>query len=178
MANTESKNVVKTKVKPDVKAAPRLKAESKVSAAQLGSSKPGLVTQILKVPTTYTYGTGRRKSAIAKVWLFKGTGEVQVNGMTAMGFFKHELLVQTAVKPLATLGLTDKYDLKMSTVGGGIVGQADACLLGVARALLQLNEAFKPALKENGFLTRDPRVKERKKYGRKRARKGYQFRKR
>ena len=88
------------------------------------------------------------------------------------------MLINTALEPLVLLGLQSKYNIKVSTLGGGLVGQADAIKLGIARSLLSINEAFREKLKENGLVTRDARVKERKKYGRKKARKGYQFRKR
>jgi len=132
----------------------------------------------LKVPSVFNYGTGRRKSAIAKVWLFEGKGIVEVNQMPAFGFLKNEVLVKRVNTPLQLLGLDKKYDVVARTLGGGLVGQADAIALGITRALVQLNEEFRTVLKENGLMTRDPRVKERKKYGRKKARKGYQFRKR
>jgi len=132
----------------------------------------------LKVPATSTYGTGRRKSAIAKVWLFEGKGQIEANGQKAEDFFANDVLVKRIVTPLQVLGLENKYNIVIKTLGGGLVGQADASALGVARSLVELNEEFRGKLKESGLLTRDSRVKERKKYGRKKARKGYQFRKR
>ena len=132
----------------------------------------------LKVPSVFYYGTGKRKTAIAKVWLFKGTGEVFVNNRKLIDYFCSSTLTFTVLDPLAKLGVGGNYDIKMSVLGGGLIGQADACRHGISRALLKSNEDFKSVLKENGFLTRDARIKERKKYGRKKARKGYQFRKR
>lgn len=132
----------------------------------------------LKVPKENYYGTGKRKTSIAKVWLFPGTGKVEVNGLSPVAFFGTELLATMMFAPLKHMGLLGKYDCKISTLGGGIVGQVGACRLGIARALLVMNETFRKALREGNFLTRDPRVKERKKYGRKRARKGFQYRKR
>lgn len=134
--------------------------------------------KVLKVPAKFTYGTGKRKSAIAKVWLFQGTGQIVVNNLATEEYFQSALLIENATKPLEVLSLNGKYDAKVTVQGGGKVGQAEACKLGVARALLELNETFREKLREHGFLSRDPRVKERKKYGRKRARKGFQFRKR
>ncbi len=132
----------------------------------------------LKVPQSSNYGTGKRKNAIAKVWLFEGKGQVSINNKLPLSYLGSEVLVNTLLRPLQLLGLAAKYDVKISTLGGGLVGQADACAHGISRALLELNESFRQKLKEAGLLTRDSRIKERKKYGRKKARKGYQFRKR
>ncbi len=135
-------------------------------------------TVAIKVPKENYYGTGKRKTAIAKVWLFPGTGKVEVNGLSPVVFFGTELLATMMFAPFKHMGLLGKYDCKIATLGGGIVGQVGACRLGIARALLVMNETFRKALRDGNFLTRDPRVKERKKYGRKRARKGFQYRKR
>ena len=135
-------------------------------------------TEKLKVPQGSFYGTGKRKSAIARVWLFSGKGKIQINDKELVDYLGSDVLNNTLVKPLEILGLSSKYDVVIKAKGGGLVSQTDAALLGVARALLIVNPEFRAKLKENGFLTRDPRVKERKKYGRKKARKGYQFRKR
>lgn len=132
----------------------------------------------VKIPVESFYGTGKRKSAIAKVWLFGGSGKYFINENPANVYLKQEVLAQLVIRPLKQLGLDNKYDVVISVLGGGLVGQADACQLGIARALLELNPEFRKPLKDAGFLTRDPRVKERKKYGRKKARKGFQFRKR
>ena len=132
----------------------------------------------IRVPKENYYGTGKRKTSIAKVWLFPGTGQVEVNGMTPVAFFGTELLATMMFAPFKHMGLLGKYDCKISTLGGGIVGQVGACRLGISRALLVMNETFRKALRDGNYLTRDPRVKERKKYGRKRARKGFQYRKR
>lgn len=132
----------------------------------------------LKVARESFYGTGKRKNAIAKVWLFKGKGTILLNDKNYEEVFNKPSLSQCIINPLKAAGLEGKYDIKMSTNGGGVVGQAYACQLGIARAILELNEAFRKPLREEGLLTRDSRIKERKKYGRKRARKGFQFRKR
>lgn len=155
-------------------------AESKTKKTTKASVKKAVASKVpeLKVPQGAGYGTGKRKNAIAKVWLFEGKGEFVINKKAPEDHLKSEVLISTALEPLTLLGLQSKYDVKVSTLGGGLVGQADAIKLGIARALLSLNEAFRTKLKENGYVTRDPRVKERKKYGRKKARKGYQFRKR
>ena len=131
-----------------------------------------------KVPVANHYGTGKRKTSIARVWLFEGTGKIYVNGVQALDFFKQNILVQYLLEPLKKLGVDKKYVIRVTTKGGGKVGQSSAVRLGISRALLAMNEGFRKSLREYNFLTRDPRVKERKKYGRKRARKGYQFRKR
>jgi small subunit ribosomal protein S9 len=132
----------------------------------------------LKVAKENFYGTGKRKNAIAKVWLFTGEGVISINDKSVKDFINNESLSDVIMSPLQVLGLDKKYNVKASTNGGGIVGQATAIQLGIARALVEMNQEFRKKLKEHGFLTRDPRVKERKKYGRKKARKGYQFRKR
>ncbi|RAP39240.1 30S ribosomal protein S9 [Candidatus Marinamargulisbacteria bacterium SCGC AAA071-K20] len=144
----------------------------------LKKTKKNNSPESLKVPKLSYYGTGRRKNAIAKTWLFEGTGQVVINKKIASDYLKSSFLTNSLIKPLEKLKVSGKYDIFIRTLGGGLVGQAGACQLGVARALLQLNPSFRPALKEEGFLTRDPRVKERKKYGKKKARKGFQFRKR
>lgn len=131
-----------------------------------------------KVPANFYYGTGRRKCSIAKVWLFQGTGNIVVNDLSLMDYYKRDILVKEVVKPLAKLDVQHKYDIKISTLGGGLSGQAIAAQLGISRALLSITEEFKKPLREENLLTRDSRIKERKKYGKKRARKGYQYRKR
>ncbi|MFT5170916.1 MAG: small subunit ribosomal protein S9 [Candidatus Marinamargulisbacteria bacterium] len=130
------------------------------------------------IPNDAFYGTGKRKNAIARVWIFKGSGKVEVNNKTMEAFFCSNVLIEKLLKPFEKLELAGKFDVVAKTSGGGITGQADATRLGISRALLTMDEEHRKNLKESGFLTRDPRVKERKKYGRKRARKGYQFRKR
>lgn len=132
----------------------------------------------LKVPIKFFYGTGRRKEAVAKVWLFDGKGEFVVNNLTALDYFNDKLIVESCEKPLQLLGLTKTIAIKVTVLGGGKAGQANACTLGISRALISLNSEFRKKLKENGLLTRDPRVKERKKYGLRGARKAPQFRKR
>jgi small subunit ribosomal protein S9 len=134
--------------------------------------------EVPKIPSGAFYGTGKRKSAIAKVWLFPGKGAFYVNGKDSKDYFTIPQYHGKLTKPFETIGVLAKYDTVISTYGGGISGQADASLLGISRALLELNAEFRKELKEEGHLTRDPRVKERKKYGRKKARKGFQYRKR
>jgi small subunit ribosomal protein S9 len=125
----------------------------------------------------YHYGLGRRKTAIAKVRLYKGTGKLFVNGKEDY-FGGLQNLVKKIFSPLATTGNQGKFDISAVINGGGVASHADAILLGVARALKSMDAELKPTLRKAGFLTRDPRIKERKKPGLKRARKAPQFSKR
>lgn len=125
------------------------------------------------------WGTGRRKSSVARVRLVPGTGEVTVNGRPGNSYFNQIPGYMEAVKaPLETLGLENEYDVLVKAHGGGLTGQADAVKLGVARALCQLTPENRQPLKTEGYLTRDPRAKERKKYGLHKARKAPQYSKR
>ncbi len=128
--------------------------------------------------TTQHLGTGRRKTAIARVRLSTGTGKILVNGRAFDQFFPLDTLRMHATQPLVTAGVTDKFDVSVNVTGGGPTGQAGAVRLGIARALLKVDANLRPALKADGLLTRDPRERERKKYGQPGARKRYQFSKR
>ena len=123
-------------------------------------------------------GTGRRKSSIARVRLVEGTGKITINGKDIEEFFDLETLKVIVRQPLTVTNTLSKYDVICSVQGGGFTGQAGAIRHGIARALNAANIEYRPALKSNGFLTRDPRMKERKKYGLKKARKAPQFSKR
>jgi small subunit ribosomal protein S9 len=123
-------------------------------------------------------GTGRRKTAIARVRLATGNGKITVNGRAFDTYFPLETLRSTVSSPLTITGTTDKLDVKVNVTGGGPNGQAGAVRHGIARALLQFDANLRPALKSEGFLTRDPRMRERKKYGQPGARKRFQFSKR
>ena len=123
-------------------------------------------------------GTGRRKESIARVRLMAGKGEITVNGRKLDEYFGTEILKVIVNQPFAVTNTVGKYDVIVKVVGGGYTGQAGAIRHGISRALLEANSEFRPALKANGFLTRDPRMKERKKYGLKKARKAPQFSKR
>ena len=123
-------------------------------------------------------GTGRRKTSIARVRLATGSGKITVNGRAFDNYFPLETLRSTVSGPLTITGTTDKLDVKVNVVGGGPNGQAGAVRHGIARALLQFDANLRPALKAEGFLTRDSRAKERKKYGQPGARKRFQFSKR
>ena len=123
-------------------------------------------------------GTGRRKESIARVRLMDGKGNITVNGKTLDEYFGTEILKVIVNQPFAVTNTVGKYDVVVKVVGGGFTGQAGAIRHGIARALDVANSEFRPVLKANGFLTRDPRMKERKKYGMKKARKAPQFSKR
>ena len=124
------------------------------------------------------YGTGRRKSSIARVYLVPGTGKITINKRSIDEYFGLETLKVIVRQPLVATETVDKYDVLVNVHGGGYTGQAGAIRLGVARALLEAEENSRPVLKAAGFLTRDPRAKERKKYGLKKARRAPQFSKR
>ena len=126
----------------------------------------------------YFYGTGRRKSSVARVRVYNGTGKVTINDRDIDDYFGLETLKLIVRQPLTLTGTTDKFDIVCRVNGGGVTGQAGAIRHGVARALLQYNEELRAELKKAGFLTRDPRMKERKKYGLKAARRAPQFSKR
>ena len=124
------------------------------------------------------YGTGRRKKSIARVRLVDGKGTITVNGKSIDEYFGTEVLKTIVKQPLTATNTLDKYDVIAKVVGGGFTGQAGAIRHGIARALNDANTELRPTLKTNGYLTRDPRMKERKKYGLKKARKAPQFSKR
>ena len=123
-------------------------------------------------------GTGRRKKSIARVRLTSGTGKIVINDQPIDEYFGSEILKVIVNQPFAVTNTVGKYDVVVKVVGGGLTGQAGAVRHGIARALNSANAEFRPQLKSNGFLTRDPRMKERKKYGLKKARKAPQFSKR
>ena len=126
----------------------------------------------------YFYGTGRRKDSVARVRVYTGTGKVTINDRDIDNYIGLETLKLIVRSPLVLLGLEGKYDVVVRVSGGGVSGQAGAIRHGLARALLQQNEENRSVLKKAGFLTRDPRMKERKKYGLKAARRAPQFSKR
>jgi small subunit ribosomal protein S9 len=123
-------------------------------------------------------GTGRRKTAVARVRIATGNGKVTVNGRTIDNYFVLATQRALAIKPLTLTGLADKYDVRVNVAGGGPNGQADAVRHGIARALIVADANLRPALKAEGLLTRDSRMRERKKYGQPGARKRFQFSKR
>jgi len=131
-----------------------------------------------KADKKYYYGTGRRKNAVARVRLIEGNGKIVINGKDLDEYFGLETLKTIVKQPLTVTNSTAKYDVISTVKGGGYTGQAGAVRHGIARALNDANQEFRPILKSNGFLTRDPRMKERKKYGLKKSRKAPQFSKR
>ena len=136
-----------------------------------------MATYVSKRP--YVYGTGRRKSSVARVHLIPGgSGRITINGREIDDYFGLETLKLIVRQPLNTVNVTDKVDIDCTVSGGGVSGQAGAIRHGIARALLLMDESFRAPLKAAGFLTRDPRMKERKKYGLKAARRAPQFSKR
>ncbi|MFA6018318.1 MAG: 30S ribosomal protein S9 [Patescibacteria group bacterium] len=126
----------------------------------------------------YFQAIGRRKTATAQVRLSEGSGKIVVNGKPLKAFFTTEELQGVVVRPLKEVGKTDQFDVSIKTVGGGVVGQAEASRLGIARALVEMEAALKTVLKTCGLMTRDPRKKERKKFGKRGARRSPQWRKR
>jgi small subunit ribosomal protein S9 len=130
------------------------------------------------VVTGHAVGTGRRKEAVAQVRVLPGTGQWQINGRTMDAYFPNKVHQQLISEPLVTLGAEDQFDVVAKITGGGVTGQAGALRLGVSRALVLVDPGSRPALKRLGFLTRDARIKERKKAGLKKARKAPQYSKR
>ena len=126
----------------------------------------------------YFYGTGRRKSSVARVKIYQGTGKITINERDIDDYFGLETLKVIVRQPLVLTENADKFDVVCRVSGGGVTGQAGAIRHGIARALLQADAELRPELKKAGFLTRDPRMKERKKYGLKGARRAPQFSKR
>lgn len=126
----------------------------------------------------YFYGTGRRKSSVARVRVYNGTGKITINGRDIDDYFGLETLKLIVRQPVVLTETDGKFDIVCNVTGGGVTGQAGAIRHGLSRALLQYDENLRPTLKKAGFLTRDPRMKERKKYGLKGARRAPQFSKR
>ena len=131
-----------------------------------------------KKATDKYYGTGRRKTSVARVYLTPGTGKITINSRDIEDYFGLETLKTIARQPLVATDTLGKFDAQISVKGGGTTGQAGAIRHGISRALLQVDQDYRPILKKEGFLTRDPRMKERKKYGLKAARRAPQFSKR
>lgn len=156
-----------TKLKIDNSAATKIKKkESLLSSHKLVKDGP------------QTYGTGKRKNAIARVWVKPGSGVVLVNGKIIHSYFARDTHVQSIISPFAATNSKDQYDVICTVEGGGLSGQAGAIRHGVAKALDKLMPDFHKSLRQGGFLTRDSRIVERKKYGKHKARKSTQFSKR
>jgi small subunit ribosomal protein S9 len=124
------------------------------------------------------YGTGRRKDATARVWVKRGSGKITVNGKTLEQYFARPVLRMIINQPFAVLASEGKFDVMVTVAGGGLSGQAGAVRHGISRALDAYDPSFRPVLRQSGFMTRDSRVVERKKYGRAKARRRFQFSKR
>jgi small subunit ribosomal protein S9 len=123
-------------------------------------------------------GVGRRKEAVTRVFIAKGDGKITVNDKDYKTYFPLVYLQNQVERPLKTVDVLNKFDVKINAAGGGVKGQAEAAMLGIARVLLEINPDFRPALKAAGLLKRDPRSVERKKFGHKKARRSFQFSKR
>ena len=137
------------------------------------------MAEISQEKNTEAYqATGRRKSAVARIWLFRGDGKIKVNKRTFEGYFTRETDRLIIMQPFVATNMTGKFNVRANVCGGGINGQAEAMRHGISRALIKASESCKAPLKSGGFLTRDSRKKERKKYGQKRARKRFQYSKR
>lgn len=132
----------------------------------------------LNTANKYYYGIGRRKRAVARIRLYKGDGKFNINKKTLPVYFKNAILQDLILEPFKSVGQENKFDAKISVLGGGAKGQAEAIRLGISRALVKKNQTYKVPLKKSGFLTRDPREKERKKPGLKKARRAPQWAKR
>jgi small subunit ribosomal protein S9 len=129
-------------------------------------------------PNNIINKTGRRKTSVARVYMTPGDGKILINNRTLQEYFPSEIFQISVNQPFSKLDCLGKFDIKVNVQGGGLRGQAEATRLGISRALCELDPESKPILKKNGYLTRDPRQVERKKYGQKKARKRFQFSKR
>ena len=127
---------------------------------------------------TRYYATGKRKNAVARVWISRGEGNITINGRTPMAYLCRRTLEVSIHQPFEVTRTVGQYSVMAKAHGGGISGQAGAVRHGISKALIEAEPELRPVLRRGGYLTRDPRVKERKKYGRKRARRGFQFSKR
>lgn len=152
---------------------------TEVKEVEKVAKKPATKKAVKKVAKVQILATGRRKQAIARVFLTpNGTGKITINKQDIDAYFPFETYKLVLRQPLVLTETADKYDIKVNVIGGGLSGQAGAICHGIARALVKADETLKAELKQAGFLTRDPRKKERKKYGLKKARKAPQFTKR
>lgn len=150
------------------------KAEAKVETVKKSAAK----TKAAESNELISYGTGRRKNAVARVWLKRGSGKITVNGREFEQYFARAVLRMIINQPFALVDRVGNFDINCTVTGGGLSGQAGAVRLGISRALDQYDETFHRPLRRGGFLTRDSRMVERKKYGHKKARRSFQFSKR
>ena len=137
-----------------------------------------MVQPLVQVEKNAFYSTGRRKQAVARVWMMPGTGEIAINKREIDDYFGRATSKMILRQPLELTETLGRYDIYINVSGGGLSGQAEAIRLGVTRSLMKINAAFRPALKKAGYVTRDPRIVERKKYGQRGARARFQFSKR
>jgi len=181
-APRKKKEVASAPPPPPVEEKPPIEAAAPAPAvkAPIAASAPKIIIPPKpRIPTPRYYGTGRRKESAAKVWITPGSGKFTVNGRSLLQYFCGRKLLEAYInRPFIATQTAGKYDVYADAFGGGIPGQAAALGLGIARALVQLNPDLKTILKKVGLLTRDPRMKERKKYGLKRARRAFQYTKR
>ncbi len=133
---------------------------------------------MVQVEKNAFYSTGRRKQAVARVWMMPGSGKIAINNREVDDYFGRATSKMVLRQPLELTETTNRYDIYVNVAGGGLSGQADAIQHGITRSLMKLNASFRPGLKKAGFVTRDPRIKERKKYGQRGARARFQFSKR
>ena len=145
---------------------------------RLKNPKKSRSTEELNLPATLAHGTGRRKTSIARAYVREGSGGIQVNGKSLEDYFTAPGLADIVKKPIEVTETVGNYDMAINVKGGGISGQAGACMLGIARALVLLDESNRPVLRRNGLLRRDSRMVERKKFGQRGARRKFQFSKR
>ena len=158
--------------------APEVEADAEAPAAVEPESTEAPAAPVVRTPGDVVQTVGRRKEAVVRVRLTPGTGQFRLNGKTLEQYFPNKVHQQLIREPLVTVEKPESFDVRANLHGGGITGQAGALRLAIARALTELDSEDRPALKKAGFLTRDPRVKERKKYGLKKARKAPQYSKR
>lgn len=166
------------KAAPAKKPAAKKPAAPKASAARSASKKSSGKKVEKSAGETLAYGTGRRKSSTARVWVKKGSGRITVNGCAVETYFARPVLRMIINQPFVAVDRISNYDIDCTVKGGGLSGQAGAVRLGISRALNEVDEAFHTSLRQGGFLTRDSRVVERKKYGHAKARRSFQFSKR
>lgn len=173
-----AKKVTTPAVKKTVEKKTAPAAHHTIDDAKVVVKKKSEEKNVFKKGVQY-YGTGRRKNAVARVFLVPGDGKIMVNEKEALEYLDNRMVLLSMVnKPLIVVGLKEKYNVVASVHGGGKAGQAGAVSHGIARAIIEINPDLKKMLKIEGLITRDSRIKEAKKYGRKKARKGYTFRKR
>jgi small subunit ribosomal protein S9 len=169
----------KTRKKAVKAAAPTVEPQPEIQVPVVAAEKKPAKSVKANLPVPLAIATGRRKTAIAQVKIYQGKGKILLNGKDMKEYLcGRHVLIAALTKPLETVNVRDKYDIVAVLRGGGVPGQADAVRMGIARALVVVNPDWKKVLRQFGLLTRDPRMKERKKYGHKKARKSFQYSKR